>query len=376
MAADENQRHDACDFELGSAGPVMSESPARCLTCYYVIENLPLNRCPECGRPFDPEDEATFTRNPPFVWWRLWFPGLALAVASGTVCSGLLLLAGSTGWAVTIGVPVTVGAVLGYRCRLSTVLLTLLAICATIGVVVTLFAMHISGLLCSIIALIILFPPAMIGVFLGMGLRNTLKRSNFDQRSYLPAVIVFLIMFGWGMAEKRFATDQPTEAITTHAILDVPITDAWNRLAFYEECTGPKPWLLRIAGPVPLRTITEQDGVTRTCLYERGFIRKRVTAIESPALLAFDVLEHRVGEERSVRLVGGSFSLEPAGDGRTRVTLTTRYRPKLRPRFYWRPFERLVCDSVHAHVLNGMKRRSTPSELVQFAEPHSQASHE
>jgi len=32
----------------------------RCLTCGYILDHLPEPRCPECGRAFDPADQATF----------------------------------------------------------------------------------------------------------------------------------------------------------------------------------------------------------------------------------------------------------------------------------------------------------------------------
>lgn len=35
-----------------------------CLGCYYDLRGLPSNRCPECGRPFDPKNAETFTRVP------------------------------------------------------------------------------------------------------------------------------------------------------------------------------------------------------------------------------------------------------------------------------------------------------------------------
>ena len=34
----------------------------KCLGCGYVLDHLPENRCPECGRAFDPDDPLTFTR--------------------------------------------------------------------------------------------------------------------------------------------------------------------------------------------------------------------------------------------------------------------------------------------------------------------------
>lgn len=38
-----------------------SEEPTRfCLNCEYALDGLPENRCPECGEPFDPDDESTY----------------------------------------------------------------------------------------------------------------------------------------------------------------------------------------------------------------------------------------------------------------------------------------------------------------------------
>ncbi len=32
----------------------------RCLSCKYDLKHLTVNRCPECGREFDPADARTF----------------------------------------------------------------------------------------------------------------------------------------------------------------------------------------------------------------------------------------------------------------------------------------------------------------------------
>ena len=44
-------------------------TPSRyCLGCRYPLDFLPGNRCPECGRPFDPADPATYTTSPNKPW--------------------------------------------------------------------------------------------------------------------------------------------------------------------------------------------------------------------------------------------------------------------------------------------------------------------
>jgi hypothetical protein len=39
--------------------PLPDDSNARCLSCGYLLRGLTENRCPECGRPFDPNDPRT-----------------------------------------------------------------------------------------------------------------------------------------------------------------------------------------------------------------------------------------------------------------------------------------------------------------------------
>jgi hypothetical protein len=36
------------------------ERHKRCLGCGYILDGLPENRCPECGRAFDPSDLRTY----------------------------------------------------------------------------------------------------------------------------------------------------------------------------------------------------------------------------------------------------------------------------------------------------------------------------
>lgn len=35
--------------------------PMKCLGCGYILENLPENRCPECGKTFSPDNPFTFS---------------------------------------------------------------------------------------------------------------------------------------------------------------------------------------------------------------------------------------------------------------------------------------------------------------------------
>ncbi|HPF38220.1 MAG TPA: SRPBCC family protein [Phycisphaerae bacterium] len=328
----------------------------RCRKCYYTLEGLESARCPECGEPFDFGDPTTFTVRPPFLFWRFWLPGLGLAVGLGVVMLALLLSVGSTGWGLTIAAPVVIGSLIGYRCRVHVAINVLLVISGLVGVVISLVTLHISGMLCAIVSFLVLLAPTLIGTLLGVALRNRLKRSDFPQRLYFPMILWLLMPLGVAAIEAMIGKDVATEVVRTSRVLPVGVEEAWGRLAFYEDLPEEKPWLLRWAGPVPVRTTTskEDGGVTRTCIYERGYLRKQVTSVEKNVALRFRVIDQHVGEERAVRILDGAFEFEALGPNETRVTLETRYQPKLGPRFCWRFFERLVNGQVHEHVLAGM----------------------
>src|SRR5687767_6979345 len=44
-----------------TAPPETGGTPRYCLRCFYDLRGLPENRCPECGRFFDPDDPRTYS---------------------------------------------------------------------------------------------------------------------------------------------------------------------------------------------------------------------------------------------------------------------------------------------------------------------------
>src|SRR6185437_16403042 len=97
---------------------------------------------------------------------------------------------------------------------------------------------------------------------------------------------------------------------------------------------------------------------TKTCVYSKGHLTKRVTERSLDRRLAFEIIEQDRIENNSVRLTDGSFNFIPQGPDNTRVELTTRYQPKLGPRWIWRPVEEMAVHTLHRHVLDGMRRKA------------------
>lgn len=154
---------------------------------------------------------------------------------------------------------------------------------------------------------------------------------------------------------RLFPESSAIEAVTTTAQFDMPADALWQAMMFYEEVPSPPPLLLRWFLPCPVRTqgAGKHEGALVECTYSRGSLTKRITVLERPRLVRFEVLEQRLGIERCLTTVEGSYEFRPRGSG-TEVALTTRYRGHLRPRVLWRPLERLLAHQLHRHILGGM----------------------
>jgi hypothetical protein len=81
------------------------EQHKRCLGCGYILDGLPENRCPECGRRFHPDDPATFLvwRESGRTYLRVAFAG-ALAMATPTILLRRLIPPGLNVGSVGLGI--------------------------------------------------------------------------------------------------------------------------------------------------------------------------------------------------------------------------------------------------------------------------------
>ncbi len=152
-----------------------------------------------------------------------------------------------------------------------------------------------------------------------------------------------------------FAGKPESEAVATRVHFDASPETVWNRILFYEEVPARAPLLLRTLLPRPVRTEGNKTdvGATVRCVYRAGEVVKRITAVEPPHLIEFEVIEQRLGIETCARTLGGSYQLLPCGAG-TDVELVTNYRAYLRPRPIWRPLETLLVRQLHRHILQGI----------------------
>ncbi len=152
--------------------------------------------------------------------------------------------------------------------------------------------------------------------------------------------------------------DASTRSVATSMIFDAPPAAVWEQLLFYEQIEGRPPLHLRLLLPVPLGTEGEKSrvGDEARCLYQDGYLIKRVTGIEPRQRYSFSVVEQALTIGGGMRLSGGEYTLRAVDAGRAELTIATRYTSPKRPRWLWEPVERAVCHAFHRHLLRAMRR--------------------
>lgn len=316
--------------------------------------------CPRCRFACDPNDPRTFLTRRTRVGWKYWFPGFALAVISGVLSYALCLQTGELGIALFFAVPISFGAILGYGTRVEVWLAITLAVVAISSVAGLLIAMHAAGIFCGCTLAIVFLAPTFVGIILGISLRAALVGSRWDQRSFFPLVVFLLFPYVAQGLEMLLPREMESADVRTELVMQATPDEAWEAVMFYEEVEHDPPWLLYLALPKPIASEGDKRRVGEVvyCRYDRGHLAKRITRAEPGKVLAFDVVEQQLHFERDVALKSGTIEIEPLDDGRTRVVLTTHYQRKLSPRLLWRPMEYTVIHTLHAHVLEGMRRKA------------------
>lgn len=333
-----------------------------CLSCGYGLDGLDAGPCPECGRLFRWNDPDSYGRGERKNFFRMWAPGVLLSITVGVIL--IVTLGGgmgAVGAGVWFGVPTCMGVLLGYRVKAKWTALFLLACVVSAGTGFALVTMNLAGAYCGIALVLVMAIPLLIGVAMGTVLRVLLQVGGYAQARFLPVVIALLIPTTWSLIDRAGGRTHTEIAVTTERVVIGEPEDVWRELMFFEDVRTRPPLLMRIALPRPLWTEGSMANVgdRRVCVYTAGRLTKEITAVTPAQELAFRVVEQEF--EPAAVLTGGSFRVEPAGPGRTRLTLETRYVPVHSPRVLWRIAEFVGVRTLHTHVINGVELAVTES---------------
>lgn len=285
---------------------------------------------------------------------------LGLAVIIG---SGLFAFASeykSFGYVTLLGIPIYIGFLIGYFAiwRQAANVFAVLFVLVNIALLFVLRSA--AGIFCSSIACLIATLPMLTGVSLGQW-----YRAKHDARERRSAAIlgILLIPLGAGIwLEPRVTPAHAEETVTTELELPLTVDETWDAVTLGQLTPIGPPFLHAFGLPYPVERVGTHHGVdaaTRV-VYTKGHLETRVTEFEPARHLAFTITDQASIENRSARLIGGSFDLEPLPGGGTRVTLSGTYEPLLDARVLWRPFERMAIRDLQSLVLRGISSRDVP----------------
>lgn len=138
-----------------------------------------------------------------------------------------------------------------------------------------------------------------------------------------------------------------------------------------KDTNGPWDRFPVLPQPVKAAFDTIAVGGTRKALFDRGLVfTEKITAVVPRQYLAFDIKADPASRthsalERSIiidgayfSVISGAFRLEPMGDNRTRLLLTTRYRLSTHFNPYGRFWAGMVLSRVQAEILQLIRARS------------------
>ena len=171
------------------------------------------------------------------------------------------------------------------------------------------------------------------------------------------------------IASRYFAGEAVREAVVTRIHFKTSPEEVWENMVFFEEIPGDPPILLRALLPQPVRTIGDKtrSGSSVRCEYTKGELVKRITRVDAPRSLHFEIVNQRLGIEECIETLGGSYQIRACGEG-TEVELTTNYKAYLRPRFLWRRLEAFLIGQLHRHIVRGLdhaiQKEHSPANIV------------
>src|SRR5262245_10069325 len=335
-------------MDQGAATAAALTAQLFCIRCCGELRVLdrPAD-CPHCGWQYDPGRPETVAAHRTSSRWKFWLPGFLVSVLVGTLTyAGCLQIGSEMGWSLFLAVPVSFGALLGYACRLQTWGYVVLGIVAIASVIFFLSTFNLAGLFCGFLLAMIFLLRMFAGLVRGVVLRVVLIDGRWDHAWYFRWYVWLLAalpLIGQQL-DDRIPHRHELAVIQTGLTIDATPEEAWNAIMFYEDVQHPPPWLLHLALPKPIRSQgnKQKPGEVVTCFYNCGEIKKRISTVDPPRRLAFDVVSVQMRSENYANLKEGSFEIQPVGDKQSRITLTTRFERNLRPAIIWEPIERQV----------------------------------
>ena len=308
----------------------------------------------------------------PIPWVRLVVVAWLVALPAVFAVAWLSWARGQYGYTTFLAVPAVAGFICGllvnaeqeWSWRDSFIGMTFTCGAVVIGLLPT----KVEGMVCLLMASMLLWALTLPGLALAWLLRSVSKDKPGRRNLLMLAVCSIPLC---SAVETRFAPVPSLIEQTTVIEIDAPPAEVWKYVPGFPEITARPGWLYRAGVAYPLRSevIGSGVGAKRSCVLSTGVMDETVTVWEPGRRLEFDVLtvppamkEATVhGELETPHLNGyfvpqrGRFVLVELPGGRTRLEGTSWYIHRIWPEWYWTPVNRFVVRGIHQRVLEHIK---------------------
>lgn len=225
-------------------------------------------------------------------------------------------------------------------------------ILALVCVFLILWSGALEGLVCLLMALPLVAVCAVIGYLVGLVIRHYSRKKDELKLSLLPCLILvvsFIINHLW-------AGDGPESAVTTSMIVNASAANVYDHIKHVDTVTAPSHFFHQLGLPYPYKCImtAEAVGGKRICEFDAGVITETIIELEKNKLLRMEVTDYNLPGKVWFSFKEDLYNVEEIAEG-TRISRTTTYHSRLRPRLYWQGIERLTIGAQQELVFENLK---------------------
>ncbi|HWV16158.1 MAG TPA: hypothetical protein VN030_12075 [Cellvibrio sp.] len=232
------------------------------------------------------------------------------------------------------------------------------------------FAFLLEGLICIVLIVPVFFMAAIIG---GLSAGLVIK---YLRKPKPPLYGIALLPLLLGPIEAQLPPASQANLVSTSIIIDASPAQVFDQLAAVKDIQPDElgfSFMHLIGLPRPVEAAMNGQGVgaVRTSRWEKGVsFKEEISVWERPHKLHynFNIPPNSIPREaldRHVELGGeyftvlnGGYDLEPTADGKTQLTLSTRYLNKSQLQAYGNTWGNIVLNDFHHSILGLMKNRA------------------
>ena len=281
------------------------------------------------------------------TFWLTW-----ASIVSLSILALLLLYLGYIDYGITLFcvLPACIGILTGVMPKKGKAILGMAA--ALITIIFLLWAGHIEGVVCIVMAIPVIAFFVLIGYIIAIIIKQLTKKDEKLKLTIIPYAVFFLAagveVFWKGTA----AFDEVTTTI------ELPYTDSavYNHIKQVDTVTAPHSLLHKLGLPYPRKCImtAEQPGGLRICEFDEGKIIETISTLKKNELLEMDVTKYDLPGQNWFSFTKDVYKIKK-NSGLTTITRTTAYFSKLKPRLYWKWIEKTTIGAEQLLVFNNLQ---------------------